>query len=90
LFVAKSMEEEEEEEEEMGGGHSPGHNLNIIEGFTDGFYRRVHFVSHFVYINDTSWYLLAFLIPSIIPLKNIKGIFPLEFNDGYNEWLFCR
>ena len=54
MFVAKSMEEEEEEEEEMGGGHSPGHNLNIIEGFTDGFYRRVHFVSHFVYINDTS------------------------------------
>jgi hypothetical protein len=69
--------------EEMGGGvHSPGHNLNIIEGFTDGFYRRVHFVSHFVYINDTSRYLLDFLIPSIIPLENIKRIFPLEFTDG--------
>jgi hypothetical protein len=72
------------------GAHSPGHNLNIIEGFTDGFSQRVHFVSHFVYINDTSWYLLAFLISSIIPLENIKGIFLLEFTDGYNEWLFCR
>jgi hypothetical protein len=33
---------------------------------------------------------LAFLISSIIPLENIKGIFLLEFTNGYNEWLFCR
>jgi hypothetical protein len=38
--------------EEREGGRSPGHDLNITDEFTDGFYRWVYFIGNSIYINN--------------------------------------
>jgi len=39
IWVMTELLKEKEEMGERGGGRSPGHNLNITDEFTDGFYR---------------------------------------------------
>jgi hypothetical protein len=54
FFFAKKIDEEEQMGEGERRGCSLSHNLNINYEFINGFYRRVYFVSNFIYVNDTS------------------------------------
>lgn len=52
-----------EREKKIGGrgGHSSSHNINITDGYTNGYYRRVYFVGNTVCKHD------ALFFPIIVP-----------------------
>jgi len=67
---------------------SPGHNLNITDGFMNGYCWQVYSIVIFVCKNNTSLYLIDFFIPSfptVISLiytdKKISSVFTSRYSE---------
>jgi uncharacterized metal-binding protein len=92
LFFAKKNGGRRRNEGGGEGGRTLGHNLNITDGFTNEYYRRVYFIGiPSIKITRHRSFLFFFipLFSTIIPLvytdKNILSM----FTKGYSEELFC-
>jgi hypothetical protein len=58
------------------GRHLWGYNLNLTDGFTDEYYRRVYFLSNFVCNNDTIFFSFLYFQIYVIPLVLTDINFP--------------
>jgi hypothetical protein len=87
LFVAKKNRGRRRNERRREEGRSSSHELNITNGFTDGFKS----FNNFVCKNNTPSYFLFFFINyffTIIFLIYTERIFLSVFIDRYNECIF--